>query len=374
MRTVTISSLLRSGRNGDRRSRIPTNDDGNDGDLNPGAPVVVWTDAIAEEPNNESETNNGNGGGSGNASNVRDHNDEHRNNNNHDRNDDENVEGPLPSSSARANNNNTDNDDTTNSTMDDGDVDVSPTAARAPPFLPESEEERALARRRESLCQMVLLFLVIKLFIFALETKDPTWWMLAVFLTYWLIRRRRSFATGEHWRAAVEERRRARAGAATTFAGDMDNELMLNYQAQLTAAIWESRMLAVMGGITDAPERDETQGVSEDAKTRWKRYEHSETTATATIATEKALLKKDDDDELTCSICLCEYEPGERMVRLPCGHVYHEDCISSWTRNHVRCPLCNLDLESSGGDGETAAAGTDNDRVVLPAVSSTEVV
>lgn len=54
-----------------------------------------------------------------------------------------------------------------------------------------------------------------------------------------------------------------------------------------------------------------------------------------------------DDDEQenpSCSICLCEYECGEKLIRLPCDHLYHETCLNSWTQNHVRCPLCNYDL------------------------------
>jgi len=49
------------------------------------------------------------------------------------------------------------------------------------------------------------------------------------------------------------------------------------------------------------------------------------------------------EDEL-CSICLCEYECDEVAVRLPCGHVYHEDCLAEWTQSHIRCPLCNANL------------------------------
>ena len=71
--------------------------------------------------------------------------------------------------------------------MDDGDIGVSPTVAHVPPFLPESEKERTPVQGRELLCQMVLLFLVIKIFIFALETNELTWWLLTLLLTYWLI-------------------------------------------------------------------------------------------------------------------------------------------------------------------------------------------
>lgn len=51
-----------------------------------------------------------------------------------------------------------------------------------------------------------------------------------------------------------------------------------------------------------------------------------------------------DEEEPSCSICLCEYEKGESVTRLPCHHIYHESCLDSWITNHVRCPLCNYDL------------------------------
>lgn len=56
------------------------------------------------------------------------------------------------------------------------------------------------------------------------------------------------------------------------------------------------------------------------------------------------LVKSLDDEEPSCSICLCEYENGETVTKLPCNHIYHESCIGSWTQSHVRCPLCNYDL------------------------------
>ncbi len=49
-------------------------------------------------------------------------------------------------------------------------------------------------------------------------------------------------------------------------------------------------------------------------------------------------------EDPSCSICLCEYEKGETITQLPCGHLYHDSCLDAWTKNHVRCPLCNFDL------------------------------
>ena len=55
----------------------------------------------------------------------------------------------------------------------------------------------------------------------------------------------------------------------------------------------------------------------------------------------------------TCSVCLGELTAGERLKELPCGHVYHAECIGQWLRRQRVCPLCKADaLEHSGGGGE----------------------
>lgn len=42
-----------------------------------------------------------------------------------------------------------------------------------------------------------------------------------------------------------------------------------------------------------------------------------------------------------CSICLQEYEPGEKVRHLPCQHVFHRDCVDEWLLGESRlCPMC----------------------------------
>jgi len=195
------------------------------------------------------------------------------------------------------------------------------------------------------------------------------------------------------------------ADAAINFDPDLG---LMSFQAQLALAILESqRQMFENGGYggNDRPHSDDGPGVTSEAKEKWKRYEwgnNLEETAklgsmirsssqtgikrttsaesnygsvstaltacdeedTATnINYEESLSSSSpskleegnnlldptkfcdiDDEEPSCSICLCEYEPGENVLRLPCDHVYHESCLNSWTENHVRCPLCNYDL------------------------------
>lgn len=64
----------------------------------------------------------------------------------------------------------------------------------------------------------------------------------------------------------------------------------------------------------------------------------------------------------TCSICIEEFEEGEKIRLLPrCGHGYHTECILPWlTERQGCCPLCKANVLGSGEDGEVEGsdAGT----------------
>jgi len=47
-----------------------------------------------------------------------------------------------------------------------------------------------------------------------------------------------------------------------------------------------------------------------------------------------------------CSICLAEMAAGERCRRLPCLHIFHQECIDRWLLRKEKCPLDNLELQA----------------------------
>lgn len=53
---------------------------------------------------------------------------------------------------------------------------------------------------------------------------------------------------------------------------------------------------------------------------------------------------KDNITDNICSICQCDYENDETLIKLPCGHFFHETCISIWLgqQSHV-CPICRTE-------------------------------
>lgn len=46
-----------------------------------------------------------------------------------------------------------------------------------------------------------------------------------------------------------------------------------------------------------------------------------------------------------CVICQCDYEAGDRLARLPCGHRYHADCAAEALAVRKACPLCGREVE-----------------------------
>lgn len=47
-----------------------------------------------------------------------------------------------------------------------------------------------------------------------------------------------------------------------------------------------------------------------------------------------------------CSICLEEYNEGDRVSYLQCSHNYHENCINRSFQLSPRCPICRQDIRT----------------------------
>eukprot|EP00493_Phyllostaurus_siculus_P022305 UN22637 len=46
----------------------------------------------------------------------------------------------------------------------------------------------------------------------------------------------------------------------------------------------------------------------------------------------------------SCAICLEEYESNHEVRRLPCGHVFHTECVDIWFDSSINCPLCKTSI------------------------------
>lgn len=45
-----------------------------------------------------------------------------------------------------------------------------------------------------------------------------------------------------------------------------------------------------------------------------------------------------------CSICLSEFQPTQQIVKLPCDHKFHLNCVSMWFERSTNCPICRREF------------------------------
>lgn len=45
-----------------------------------------------------------------------------------------------------------------------------------------------------------------------------------------------------------------------------------------------------------------------------------------------------------CPICMIDFCKGVPILQTPCGHVFHEDCLTTWTQQILTCPMCRADV------------------------------
>ncbi|KAL5553964.1 hypothetical protein UlMin_041365 [Ulmus minor] len=55
-------------------------------------------------------------------------------------------------------------------------------------------------------------------------------------------------------------------------------------------------------------------------------------------------LRLEGDEKERCVICLEDLPLGSDVVRLPCLHVFHDECIRLWLIKGRNCPLCRFEF------------------------------
>lgn len=45
-----------------------------------------------------------------------------------------------------------------------------------------------------------------------------------------------------------------------------------------------------------------------------------------------------------CELCLMDYDTGDELMRLPCLHLFHSQCVSPWLHKSYTCPVCQTDV------------------------------
>jgi hypothetical protein len=64
-----------------------------------------------------------------------------------------------------------------------------------------------------------------------------------------------------------------------------------------------------------------------------------------------------DEEEAACGCAVCKdviFASGQRVVRLPCKHYFHGDCIWPWLAIRSTCPMCRYQLPTDDAESRLA--------------------
>lgn len=75
--------------------------------------------------------------------------------------------------------------------------------------------------------------------------------------------------------------------------------------------------------------------------------------------------------KLQCSVCWEDFKIDEKVRKLPCSHLYHEDCIVPWLNLHGTCPICRKSLNGDeDADYDVHMDSDDEHQLSLPNASA----
>ena len=61
-------------------------------------------------------------------------------------------------------------------------------------------------------------------------------------------------------------------------------------------------------------------------------------------------LKKTNSSD--CSVCKDEFDLESQLVKLPCNHYFHGECLKPWLQQRNSCPTCRYELPTDDLDYE----------------------
>ncbi|XP_052402242.1 RING finger protein 150 [Carassius gibelio] len=69
--------------------------------------------------------------------------------------------------------------------------------------------------------------------------------------------------------------------------------------------------------------------------------------------------KETESDFDNCAVCIEDYKPNDVVRILPCGHVFHKNCVDPWLQDHRTCPMCKMNILKALGIPPSADCSDD---------------
>lgn len=62
--------------------------------------------------------------------------------------------------------------------------------------------------------------------------------------------------------------------------------------------------------------------------------------------------KNAQQTQTECVVCKEDFEADDELMKMPCGHLFHPDCLLTWLKIHNSCPTCRHELPTDNTDYE----------------------
>lgn len=121
------------------------------------------------------------------------------------------------------------------------------------------------------------------------------------------------------------------------FGSSFNNVFRDNYSSNFRSNLFNDNIINIIiqESFRHAQEQKKPP-VSKEAIEKLKRFKMNE-----------IYCKKNEKGELEqpiCSVCQFDVKMEQETILVPCGHMYHSQCILAWFEQNNTCPVCRFEL------------------------------
>ncbi|SCV67348.1 BQ2448_5994 [Microbotryum intermedium] len=129
----------------------------------------------------------------------------------------------------------------------------------------------------------------------------------------------------------------------------LDEEQAIGSSSSVHPSATESTPLLNLSGMSTASAHNRPAYLKYLPDFVMRRYRPYSSSSSSTLAPRRrSNLKFHPSNE--CSICLSDFEKGDAVTELPCGHLFHKEEIEPWLLESKRvCPICRASITAEEG-------------------------
>jgi len=53
------------------------------------------------------------------------------------------------------------------------------------------------------------------------------------------------------------------------------------------------------------------------------------------------------EEKRSCVICISNFDNGDKVLTIPCYHLFHTTCLKNWFKTNNTCPICKFKIDNN---------------------------